>query len=706
MKTSLRLAVVALALSSIALAAGFTVEQVMNTPFPSDLTSNASGHRIAWAVAQRGLRNVYVADAPNWTARQITHYDKDDGYPIASVRLTPDGKTVLLTRGSETNGQGEVADPTSNVNKPHQQVFAVDVDSPGEPRLLGDMECGGEGCEDIEVSPDGKWAVWSARRQLWVAPVNGQEKAKQLAYLRGNNADPRFSPDGKRIVFVSERGDHSFIGIYDFSRDTILWLSPSVDRDVMPRWSPDGRQVAFFRLHGRMDKLPNIPIRPEPFGIMVANAADGTAKQIWRSGNEETESFPRLTADTSFHFGNGRLVFAYEPDGWNHLYSIATSGGQPALLTPGEFDVEHVTLSSDHATVVYSSNQVGADKDDVDRRHLWRVSINGGRPQAISSGKGNEWSPVQSGDGQFTFCLGSTANSPAMPYVIAPQKQMIGKELLPAAFPSAQLVEPKHVTFQAEDGWTIHGQLFTPQGRTAAGPALIFTHGGSKRQMLLGFHYMYYYHNAYAMNQYLASQGYVVLSVNYRTGIMYGRKFREPADGGWRGGAEYKDVVAGAHYLQSLPTVDKAKIGLWGGSYGGYLTAMGLARNSDIFSAGVDLHGVHDWSVRQNRIGADSAPDAREAQRLAFTSSPNSSIEKWRSPVLLIQGDDDRNVAFSQTVDLAQRLRQQKVGFEQLVFPDEIHDFLLWRSWVAAYKAGTDFFDRVLKRGEQIKTPE
>src|SRR5437016_7600229 len=128
---------------------------------------------------------------------------------------------------------------------------------------------------------------------------------------------------------------------------------------------------------------------------------------------------------------------------------------------------------------------------------------------------------------------------------------------------------------------------------------------------------------------------------------MYGRAFREAANAGWRGSSEYKDVVAGAKYLQSLPIVDAKRIGLWGGSYGGFLTAMGLARNSDIFSAGVDMHGVHDWSARGEVGGAQGqAPDQRKAQDLAFASSPNASIDKWRSPVLLIQGDDDRNVAF------------------------------------------------------------
>src|SRR5438876_7244204 len=213
---------------------------------------------------------------------------------------------------------------------------------------------------------------------------------------------------------------------------------------------------------------------------------------------------------------------------------------------------------------------------------------------------------------------------PAMPYRINGQgREMLAAAALPADFPSSQLVTPKKIMFKSEDGLEIHGQLFVPAGRAQTGPALIFVHGGPIRQMMLGFHYMYYYHNAYAMNQYLASRGYVVLSVNYRLGIMYGRAFREAPNASWRGASEYKDVVAAARFLQGLPTVDPKKIGLWGGSYGGYLTALGLARNSDIFAVGVDVHGVHDWSVFlprwENRPGA---PDAKEAEKLAFDSSP------------------------------------------------------------------------------------
>jgi dipeptidyl aminopeptidase/acylaminoacyl peptidase len=601
----------------------------------------------------------------------------------------------VYVRGSETNESGRVADPTSSVSSRKQQVWAVDVDG-DSPRLLGEMGCGEEECEDVELSPDGQFAVWATRKQLWIAPVSGATSSHQLTDLRGENSAPKWSPDGHKIAFVSDRGGHSFIAIYDFGRDSVRYLSPSADRDLSPRWSPDGRRIAFIRTPGVQDKLPLIPVRVTPWAIWMADAATGNGKEIWHSGNQPNDSFPRLTADSSFYFvTDDKLIFASEQDGWNHLYSIASTGGPATLLTPGVFEVEDVVPSVDGRSVLISSNQ-----DDVDRRHLWRVSLETGKAQALTSGESIEWSPVETSQGNFVVCFGSSATVPAMPYRVTAQgKEMIAAAALPADFPSKQLVVPKAVVFTSEDGLDIHGQLFTPPGRTQPGPALIFMHGGPMRQMLLGFHYMYYYHNAYAMNQYLASQGYVVLSVNYRLGIMYGRAFREAANASWRGASEYKDVLAGAKFLQGLSTVDPKKIGLWGGSYGGYLTALGLARNSNLFASGVDLHGVHDWSVFlprwENRPGA---PDSKEAEKLAFESSPNASVATWKSPVLLIHGDDDRNVPFDQTVDLAQRLRENHVQFEELIFPDDIHDFLMWKNWVRAYSATADFFARTLKQ--------
>ena len=483
--------------------APFTLEQVLSSPFPTGLVAAEHGSRVAWIFDAKGVRNVWVADGPDFakTARQITHYNADDGQPIASLRLTADGKTALYALGSELNGAQESANPASWTKGAKQQVFAIDIDTKdAAPRLLGEMGCPEEGCEDIAISPDGKWAVWSAKKKLWLASVDGKQQAKELATVRGAADQPKWSPDSKQIAFVSERDTHSFVTLYEFDRDSIRYLSPSVDKDNMPRWSLDGKSIVFVRTAGTENKQPLIPVRPEPWSIWVADAATGKGHVLWRSGTKLDDSLPQLTEDASLNIAaDGRIVFASEQDGRNHLYSIPATGGTATLLTPGDFDVEDVTLSTDKASVIYSSNQ-----DDVDRRHLWRVPVAGGAPpQALTHGDTMEWAPVQTGNGKNILCLGSTATVPAMPYVVtADGREMIAKQALPSDFPSASLVTPKQVIFKSADGLTIHGQLFVPRNLTGKVPGLVFTHGGPIRQMMLGFHYMDYYHNAYAMNQY------------------------------------------------------------------------------------------------------------------------------------------------------------------------------------------------------------
>ena len=225
---------------------------------------------------------------------------------------------------------------------------------------------------------------------------------------------------------------------------------------------------------------------------------------------------------------------------------------------------------------------------------------------------------------------------------------------------------------KAADGLDIHNQLFLPKDLKPGErrPGIVFVHGGPARQMLPGYHYMQFYHWAYGINQWLASQGYVVLSVNYRSGIGYGRSFRTAPNVAPNGNAEYQDVLAGGKYLQSRPDVDPNRVGIWGLSYGGLLTSQALARNSDLFKAGVDLAGVHLY-------GSSLDPEAA-----GYKSSAVGAIDGWKSPVLLVHGDDDRNVAFQQTTGLVQLLRARNVYYELIVFPDDTHESMLHSRWM------------------------
>jgi dipeptidyl aminopeptidase/acylaminoacyl peptidase len=194
-----------------------------------------------------------------------------------------------------------------------------------------------------------------------------------------------------------------------------------------------------------------------------------------------------------------------------------------------------------------------------------------------------------------------------------------------------------------------------------------------------------------------------VLAVNYRLGIGYGYEFHNPIAAGRAGASEYLDIKAAGEWLSKQPNVDAKQIGIYGGSYGGFLTALALGRNSDLFAVGVDIHGVHDMTIDRTRVMIapdkfEKAPDAELALKTAWESSPAAYVKSWKSPVLIIHGDDDRNVRFSQSTDLVARLRKQNIQIETLIIPDDTHHFMMHRNQMKVNKAAADFFERKLKR--------
>src|SRR5579872_2007445 len=652
------------------------IERYLNAPFASELVAAPGGGKVAWILDERGARNLWVASAPDYKGRRLTSYKDDDGQDLGDIAWSADGRFLTYARGGDLETNGDIPNPRNFPETPEQAVYAIPFDG-GPPKKLSD----GRG---PAVSRDGRVA-FVKDGQIWMTTLDGAKPAEAV-HAKASSYELQWSPDGSALAFTSYRGDHSFIGVYRVSNKTLTYLDPSVDRDGSAVWSPDSRRVAFIRrAYSSTSAVGPVRDAATPWSIRVADATSGIGRAAWHAEKGPGSAFRGIEGANQIFWADGdRLVFPWERDGWLHLYSVSAEGGRALLLTPGEFEIEHVSLSRDRREALFSSNQ-----DDIDRRHVWRVAIAGGKPSAILLGEGIEWQPADVADGAVAFLRSSATEigRAAIKIGSGPVRDL-APDSIPADFPK-DLVKPQQVVFPASDGLQIHGQLFMPPaGGAAKHAAVIFFHGGSRRQMLLGYHYMRYYSNAYAMNQYLASRGFIVLSVNYRSGIGYGLNFREALNFGNAGGSEFNDVMGVGLYMAARTDVDSKRIGVWGGSYGGYLTAMALARASNLFAAGVDMHGVHDWSIRGNRVlTALNADELREIERTALQSSPLADVKNWRSPVLLIHGDDDRNVTFSQTERLVEALRAQGVEFEELIFPGEVHEFLLEESWIKAYRA-------------------
>ncbi len=740
----------------------FTVQEALSAPFMNQLTAAPAKARVAWFVDQEGKRNVWVA-SPAEAAHSITHYTEDDGQDIDDLTWSPDAEAVAYTRGTGPEGSEHptAANPAHLQEEVKQRVEVATAS--------GVVKVIGEGHGPL-FSADGKQIYFIRHGQIWIANLSEADVSKpdssksasahiqvevchpdrseaerrdllssnaatnscapqQLVQAHGSAAQLRLSPDGTKLAFTSHRGDHSFIGVFDLKSKSLAYVDPGTGQDHDAAWSPNSKRIAFIRESPVVSELDLRWMRSGvPWSIRIADVATGEGKQVWQADAGTGSLFHEMVAKNQLLWMNdNRIVFPWEKTGWLHLYSLAPDRRQAQLLTPGDFEVDNVV--TDGKQIIYSSNQVGADAADADRKHVWMLTTAEAKPVKLTETPSIETNPVLMSDGTLTF-MGATASSFFQPHayldinVVSPDGKLVCDSSRPLPTRCSELkwvpllglvsetpltnyragasfVEPKQVIFPATDNLQIHAQLFLPKDAKLTGklPTIVFFHGGSRRQMLLGYNPMQYYAQTYELNQYFANHGYAVLSVNYRSGIGYGMEYRQAQHYGAFGGSEYLDIEGAVKWLKAQPWCDTRRIGAWGGSYGGYLTALALARDSSDFAAGVDLHGVHDWSYELDlwKPTSDPAHDTSAAAKVAFEASPMADIAKWKSPVLLMQGDDDRNVLFGQTVRLAAALRAQGVTVEEKVYPDEVHDFLLHRNWVDAYQRAADFFDRHLK---------
>jgi len=640
-------------------------------PIASGLVGARDVPRFAWTSNAGGVRNIWVA-TPGTAARPITAFTDDDGKLLSDLALSRDGAAIAFVRGGDDEFPDDAMPNTAiQPTAPRQQIF-IAATGGGAATLVGD------GHSPV-FSGDGRQLAFTRKGELWLwRQATG---AQRLATVAGKISRLDWSPDGSRLLFVDDRGDHSFVAVFDVAGARLRYLDPALGFAAEPRFSLDGERIAYIRL---LDPPADAPADGGPYwSIRVVEVATGAAREVWTAPAGSGGSYYGTRGRNLFWTADGRIVFPSEQSGWLHAYVVDPAGGAARDLTPGAFEVETFAVSPDGKALVYAANA-----GDLERRHVWTVGLDGRARSQLTRGAGSESIPTFAA--RMLAVMATDATHLAHPALAAATLAALGPA--PAA-PS--FVAPETVTFAAADDVEVHAQLFHARG-PGPHPALVYVHGGPRRQMLPGFHTSYYYSNAYILNQHFAAQGYDVLSVNYRSGTGYGRGFREAAGQARGGASEYRDVLAAGRWLAARADVDPARIGIWGGSWGGYLSALALARNSDLFATGVDFHGVHAM-VRP--VEKTLSPDAEAAaHRLQWQSSPFGAVDAWRSPVLLIHGDDDNNVDFYQSLLLARVLTARHVPFEQLVFPNERHDFFRYADWLASYRAADDFLDRTLMK--------
>lgn len=764
-------------------ASPWLLQDYMRFPARSQLMafrSVATGDRLVWVELVDGVQNIMLSTEYDGfeTTIALTSYTVDDGETISLHGFSSNASKVYYHRGPSDD-----ANPAHLATPPSKVFLAALVPRPAATsgwvpavavianRTIVDSAHGRllftRSSEQTAAASGNLRSTGYSSPELWEMDEATGEERMLFRSKHGRIAGISWSPDGRILAFDNHRGDHGFIGLYDYETSALQWVAPSYDVDQSPSWSPSGAQLHWTRLrdmtgddgrdlrcteHGYCNRAG------AAFSLMVVNisaptgmdsiqpvAAVSTPREIFRDWHYGSP------ASGTAGYGRRGTIWVDESE---LLFGTETSGFVHVVAAPTGGDVKSGTARVRDLTPLLCDNQqwlahdgavfVTHNCDNVDSLGVAKIDIKLGGPSRQPVLKASNhtiygmegFEPMSKGHVAYFEC--GVNYMAAIKYLVAGADPKTA-HVVAGGGPAAHFVTPSLVTFSAPDGTELHGQLFQAESNghdSSSGsggderPAVLFTHGGCQRQMYATMHYAYDYASLYSQNQYLASRGFVVLSVNYRGGVGYGVKFRAANASNWQGASEYQDVLAAGQYLAGLPTVNASRIGVYGLSYGGLNTMQALARNSDIFAAGVanapvfnfisdsrytgyrtsehfDLAPLTNFGFRSNPYGPGSdlagphwADITQANQRLAWESSPAGHIQDLTSPLLVIQGDADANVVFQQTVGIVRTLRRQGLEaagkLETLVIPDERHGFSRWVNQLLAANKTAEFLMRWL----------
>ena len=447
-------------------------------------------------------------------------------------------------------------------------------------------------------------------------------------------------------------------------------------------WSPDAK-YAVITAKAQDNK---------DFWILRVNPEDASLVQLDRQHDEAWISGPGIGRDVKW-LNNHTFYFNSEASGYSHLYSYDLNNNNKKQLTEGNWEVQSVELSKDGKTFYISGN-----KEHPGITHFYSLPVQGGNLQQITSMKGGN-EVTLSPDEKWLAINHSTMNTPWELYLQNNKAQSKANQITKstsAEFESYAWREPDMIKFQNRHGDDVYARVYPAKNPHPNKPAVVFVHGAGYLQNV---HYWWsQYFREYMFNNMLADNGYTVIDIDYTASSGYGRNHRT---GIYRhmGGKDLTDQVDGVKYLVDHYGVNPANVGLYGGSYGGFITLMGLFTEPDVFKSGAALRSVTDWAHYNHGYTANILNTPVEDPIAFKRSSPIYFADKLKGNLLMLHGMVDVNVQFQDIVRLNQRLIELgKENWELAVYPVEDHGFVQPSSWTDEYKRIFKLFENTLKK--------
>ncbi len=491
---------------------------------------------------------------------------------------------------------------------------------------------------------------------------------------------------------VGDAQDKLLLAVLDLGTGKSVWVegtfaAPRPVRWTMPVFSRDGKDaVASARAGDNKDRW-----------LVTIDPATGKARVVEHTHDD---AWVRDGGTPAQFLEDGkRVYFLSERDGWMHLYTVDVTAADPCptQITEGNFEIDEVQLSADGRTFYVTSTE-----HHPGERHLYAVPVDGGARARITSMTGSNEAEV-SPDGAALGLVHAYATKPPEVFIMPNRAGAAARQVTTtptAEWRAFRWIDPQIVRFPARDGARVYARLYRPEMIGArpdpAKPGVVFVHGAGYLQN--AHKYWSTYYREYMFHNLLASRGYVVLDVDYRASRGYGRDWRT-AIYRHMGGKDLDDVVDGARYLAATQGVNPRRIGVYGGSYGGFITLMAMFTTPDVFAAGAALRPVTDWAHYNHGYTSNILNVPHGDPEAYRRSSPIYFAEGLKGALLICHGMVDTNVFFQDSVRLAQRLIELgKENWELAAYPVENHSFTEATSWADEYRRILKLFEANLRQ--------